>query len=155
MCFPHCGCKIFMEFPEWFYFQSSTFTFSRFSEISPSLTEPPCQTRFFGETFAAAYECSFLAVEFGPPWRKKGWIRFHPPFTVPSVMFVSLHKNCWVKLDLLSPSEDGKLPRQAGAQQPGRLIDQVLKQVPGKDCSQTFFSHRLQRERLITGYSSR
>ena len=85
----------------------------------------------------------------------KVWIRFHPPFTVPSVMFVSLHKNCWVKLDLLSPSEDGKLPRQAGAQQPGRLIDQVLKQVPGKDCSQTFFSHRLQRERLITGYSSR
>ena len=46
-------------------------------------------------------------------------------------MFEPLHENRWVKLQLLSPSEDVELPGQAGAKQPGRLVDQVLKQVAG------------------------
>ena len=46
-------------------------------------------------------------------------------------MFEPLHENCWVKLQLLSPCEDVELPGQAGAEQPGRLVDQVPEPVPG------------------------
>ena len=49
----------------------------------------------------------------------------------PGVVFEPLHENCRVKLQLLPPSEDVELPGQAGAEQPGRLVDQVPEQVPG------------------------
>ena len=61
------------------------FTFSKFWEISPSLTGPPCQTRISGETFLAACGCSCPAVGFSLPWMMRylllGWLHYFRYFT--------------------------------------------------------------------------
>ena len=83
------------------------FTFSKFWEISPSLTGPPCQTKFSGEIFLAAYGCSCPIVGFSLPCRIRYFITFWEvdillasdvSFISPSISIIDSSTSCdvWI-----------------------------------------------------------